>query len=180
MNACMHPCDFNFFIFVQDADSRDHFICGDHYRLSSSSSSADQQRMPMLIRLQNMFQLSFRQCTSRCWFTLIHTMQWFLLSLYYHFHVKIFLSQLLGCGFNWQATWICSVNPKTCDDYEYRRDGKVADQCGSWRDPFNNLYARIKNWCVCFSPWIMWISEAQIAPKSNVIGSMTLQETFST
>jgi len=53
---------------------------------------------------------------------------------------------VFGCGVLWQGTWICSVNAKTCDDYEYRRDGKVADQCGSWKDPFTNLYARVKSW----------------------------------
>merc|ERR1719198_852988 len=47
---------------------------------------------------------------------------------------------LTGCGISWQATQLCTVDA-TCDDYAYNRGGKVADQCGSWKDVIRNLFA---------------------------------------
>jgi len=52
-----------------------------------------------------------------------------------------------GCGFtDWQAQKICTVNPKTCDDYQYNRGGKVADKCGSWTDWVGNFVDHVKSW----------------------------------
>ena len=50
------------------------------------------------------------------------------------------LPQVTGCGLTWQTSKICTVDAKYCDDYGYKRGGKVADQCGSLTNEVRNLF----------------------------------------
>ena len=77
---------------------------------------------------------------------------WFTLQLFHPHHPVVsntrmwspllFLSQFTGCGrTTWQTKKLCTVNPEICDDYGYNRGGKVADECGSWKDLIADLYS---------------------------------------
>jgi len=51
-----------------------------------------------------------------------------------------------NCPFSWRASKICPVKKENCKDYDYDKNGKVHDHCGSLADVVSDLYKKMKSW----------------------------------
>ena len=84
------------------------------------------------------------------------------------------LPQVKSCGLTYRATKICTVDAKYCDDYGYDRGGKVADQCGSWRN-VRNLVA----WTNWYALLFLRSKKSAFVTNATLLGSAKTRRIFS-